>query len=149
MKNNAILCGRKENKQKAISLNMFKIFLLVFLYILGVFAFASHINIVRKKNYEKTVEYVKKGNYILAAEGFEDLHHIFYEKFSDDVLNGKDYDKYYKDSAVLYAYSQALVEYKRDNSGDAAVWVKALPDGYKGIMHEEITEFKKKFTDHS
>ena len=116
--------------------------LLILLYSFTLMSGIEYSNDLREKNYKKSIDYMVKGNYILASEGFEELHIINYKRFPKDVLYGKDYDRYYKDSAVLYAYSKALIAYNSDDPENASVWIKALPDEYDGIMSDEICNFK-------
>ncbi len=136
--------SRRNTKQFRKDRNYVKIkhILLIVLYAFTLLSGIEYANGLREKNYNKSIDYMLKGNYILASEGFEELHIINYKRFPKDALCGKDYDRYYKDSAVLYAYSQAIIAYNSDDSENASVWIKALPDGYEGIMSEEICNFK-------
>lgn len=104
------------------------------------------VSSVRDNAYEKAIEYIKKDNFKSATLSFEELHFINYKSFPVDVINGKDFDKYYKDSAVLYAYTQAVSEYKSDSSHHVVdKWLRVLPEDYNGELSEEIDAFRKEF----
>lgn len=53
------------------------------------------------------------------------------------------HDANYKDSAILYNYSQAKKEAQDKNYSQAAYNMAQIPDSYNGIMKSEILQFKK------
>lgn len=135
---------RNERSRKRVK-RVYK-FSFCVLYSLILIAGLCKVNYVRDSAYEKAIEYIKKDNYKLATLSFEELQVMNYKSFPTDVVNGKDFDKYYKNSAVLYAYTQAVREYRSKSSHHVVdKWLSVMPEDYEGELSEEIDAFRRTF----
>ena len=131
-----------KKRKIAIITGMF----LICAVVIGIYGFKQYLV---KSSYDQAIKYIKQENYESAIEKLEDVkkHTTNDDYFSFRIIDENDFDKYYKDFVVLYAYAEAMNEYKTTKSLYAVnELLNVIPDDYSGELSEDIKAFKDSFT---
>ena len=99
--------------------------------------------------YTQAIEHIKQDEFDLAIAKLNTANKEKIDK--DDFYYEYMYDRssssYYKDSAILYAYSLAKAEYNKGNKSMGYIdrYLEIIPDNYNRTLSDEINAFKDNF----
>ena len=99
--------------------------------------------------YTQAIEHIKHDEFDLAITklNIANKEELDKDDFYYECMYDRSYSSYYKDSAILYAYSLVKAEYNKSNKSMSFIdrYLEIVPDNYNRILSDEINAFKDNF----